>query len=305
MGKETSRKFSWRAFASVLTGMSLLGMVFTGVILFVVPPGRIANWTGWTIMGLTKHQWIALHDWFSIIFIVAAVLHTWLNWKPLVSYFKDKLSKTFTFRPEWMLSLVVCTVVCVGTICDVAPFSSLLEWNESIKQGYDTPARQAPIPHTELMTLTEVAEKVEGVDLETMLGNLKLQGVTVGSPKDVVGELAETHNMTPVQLYNIAVGQTGPVRGQGAGGQGGGGQGAGGGGQGLRGGGGSGASGGGFGRLTLRQYCDQSGMDVATATKKLKDAGYEAGPDMTVRAIADNAGVHPSQIRTVFEPSVH
>ena len=66
-----------------------------------------------------------------------------------------------------------------------------------------------------------------------------------------------------------------------------------------------GGAGGGFGRITLKQYCAQGGMDVAKAIRMLKDAGYEAGPDMTMRAIADNAGVHPSQIRTVFEPSVH
>ena len=65
---------------TVLAALSFIGMVFTGVILFVVPPGRIANWTGWTLIGLTKHQWIGLHDWFSVIFIAASVFHIYLNW---------------------------------------------------------------------------------------------------------------------------------------------------------------------------------------------------------------------------------
>ena len=303
MGKDTDRKFSWRAFASVLTGLSFLGMAFTGVILFVVPPGRIANWTGWTMVGLTKHQWIGLHDWFSIIFIVGAVLHVYLNWKPLVGYFMSKISKTFALRSEWLLALVVCVVVLFGTLGDVRPFSSLLVWNESIKHGYDTPARQAPIPHAELLTLTVLADQVEGVDLDTMLANLDSQGIKVDSPEEVVGELAEAHNMTPVQLYDIAVGQAVHVRRRGAGG----------GGRGSgelteshgAGGGGPGASGRGIGRLTLRQYCADLEMDVTTAVHKLKEAGFEAEPDMTIRAIADGAGVHPSEIRMVFEPSVH
>jgi len=307
MDNNTNRKFSWRAFASVLTGVSFLGMAFTGVILFVVPPGRIANWTGWTILGLTKHQWIGLHDWFSIIFIVGAVVHTYLNWKALVSYFKSKLSKAFAMRTEWALAVVVCAVVCVGMLYEVRPFSSLLVWNESIKRSYDSPTREVPI-HAELLTLAELAEQVDAADLDTMLSNLKAHGIVVGSAQAVVGELAEAHNMTPVQLYSIAVGQTGLGRGAGGPGRGGYGPG-GGGGSGetveAHGGGGPGGFGGGFGRMTLSQYCAQGEMDVAEAVKKLKEAGFEAGADMTMRTIADNAGVHPSEIRMVLEPSVH
>jgi uncharacterized membrane protein YgcG len=303
MGKDIDWKFSWRAFASVLTGLSFLGMAFTGVILFVVPPGRIANWTGWTMLGLTKHQWIGLHDWFSIIFVIGAVLHIYLNWKPLVSYFKGKITKTYALRLEWLMALVVCVVVFLGTLGDVRPFSSLLTWNEAIKHGYDTPARQAPIPHAELLTLTALADQVEGVDLDAMLANLDAKGIKAGSAEDVVGELAEEHNITPVQLYDIAIGQAklGRRRGAGGGGHGSGetneAHGGGGGGQ--------GASGRGLGRLTLRQYCADLGIDVSAGVNKLKEAGLEANPDMTIRAIADSAGVHPSEIRKVFEPTVH
>ena len=57
--------------------------------------------------------------------------------------------------------------------------------------------------------------------------------------------------------------------------------------------------------MTLRQYCTEGEMDITVAIKKLKEAGFEAGADMTMRTIADNAGVHPSEIRMVLEPSVH
>jgi len=57
--------------------------------------------------------------------------------------------------------------------------------------------------------------------------------------------------------------------------------------------------------LTLRQYCAEAEMDVTTAIEKLKDAGFEAGADTTIRMIADGAGVHPSEIGMVLDPSVH
>jgi hypothetical protein len=310
MGKQRNRQFNWRAFVSVLTALSFIGMTFTGVILFVVPPGRIANWTGWTMLALTKHQWIALHLWFSLIFVIASGFHVYLNWKPLVSYFKGKLSKAFTLRAEWTLALVFCIAVFLGTLGDIKPFSSLHAWNESIKHSWDKPRQRAPIPHAELLTLTELAEQVRDVDLETMVANLKARGIEVESPDVVVGKLAETHNMTPATLYNIALGQAAGSRGYG-GGRGQGGRGPGGlGGRGGQGGDthaeagaghGQGERGRGFGRLTLKQYCNEISLDVSTAVKRLRDAGFKADPDMTIRAIADSANVHPSEIRTLIE----
>jgi len=95
-----TRRFQWRAFVSVTSMLSFLGMSVTGVALFVTPPGRIAHWTGWTLSGLTKDQWVALHIWFSIVFLVAAAFHLYLNWKPLVSYFKNRARRTFALRWE-------------------------------------------------------------------------------------------------------------------------------------------------------------------------------------------------------------
>lgn len=61
----------------------------------------------------------------------------------------------------------------------------------------------------ELLTLRELSEKVENVDLETILENLKKHDIEVDSPDAVVGEIAEAHDMTPMQLYDMAVGQAG------------------------------------------------------------------------------------------------
>ena len=292
MGKSSTMQFNWRAFFSVLSAMSFLGMVFTGVILFVVPPGRIANWTGWTIIGLTKHQWIGLHDWFSIIFIVASVFHVYLNWKALVSYFKNKVSKAFALRIEWGFALVICCAAFIGTLVEMKPFSSLLDWNENIKHSWDSPQRRAPIVHAELLNLTELSEKVRDLRLETIFSNLKSHGIEVESGDVVLGELAEAHNMTPAHLYDIALGQAGA----GGGPQGGSGQ------RGERH--GEGVSGRGFGKMTLNEYCVNAGLDVNVAVKKLQDAGFKASSDMTIRTIADSTGVHPSEIRNLLEAPI-
>jgi len=295
MSKDATRQFSWRSFVSVLTAASFIGMVFTGIVLFIVPPGRIANWTGWTFLALTKHQWIALHDWVSIVFIIASAFHLYLNWKAFVSYFKSRITRAFALRAEWALALALFVAIFVGIVVDLAPFSTLMAWNESIKHGWESPKQQAPIPHAELLTLTELAEKVPDIDIETMLKNIREHGIEVESADVVLGTLAESSNMTPVRLYNIALGQSGGS-GRRAGGHAGG--------AGYGGGGGGGASRG-FGQMTLSQYCQQTGLDVNTAIEKLNKEGFRAEADMTIRMIADSVGAHPSEIRGILDSSQH
>jgi len=288
-----ANRFKWRAFISITTGLSFIAMSITGVILFVVPPGRIANWTGWTIFGLTKDQWQGLHLWFSLVFMLAAVLHIYLNWRPLVNYFKNKVSKTFALRAEWVSSLLLCVVIGIGTLAGLRPFSSLLAWNEQIKHSWDKTERRAPVPHAELMTLAELVGHVGDIDVETMIANLKAKGIDVESPQIVVGELAEAHDMTPRQLYDIAVGEAHSGRGRGRGGQGGGGSGQ----RGER----EYRSGQGIGRLTLQEYCAEAELSLDAAIAKLQEAGFKATGQMTIRQIADVAGVHPSEVRRLLE----
>jgi hypothetical protein len=278
------RRFNGRAFISVTTALSFVAMSVTGVVLFVMPPGRIAYWTGWRMLALTKDQWDGLHIWFSLIFMIAAILHLYLNWRSFLSYFRDKVRKAFALRSEWTMALLLCGVVGWGTLAHVGPFSSLLTWSQAIKRGWDIPVGQAPMPHAELMTLSELARKTDGLEIESMIKNLQATGIEVQSPDAVLGDLAKKAGMTPRQLYAVATGQssaahTGGGRGAGQQGQ---------------------QGGYGIGRLTLRQYCEQQNLDLEKTVQKLRENGFKAEPDMTVREIAATGGVHPSAMRDIL-----
>jgi hypothetical protein len=282
--EKPTRRFHGRAFISVMTALSFVAMSVTGVVLFVMPPGRIAYWTGWKMLALTKDQWDGLHIWFSLIFMVAALLHLYLNWRSLLSYFRHKIRRAFALRTEWVTALVLCGVVGWGTLARVGPFSSLLTWNQAVKRSWDTRANQAPIPHAELMTLSELAQKTEGLEIESMVENLRAAGIEVASPDVVLGDLAQQAGLTPMQLYAGAAGQSvAPRRG------------------------GRGANrlgqqpgGYGIGRLTLRQYAGQQNLDLEQAVQKLREKGFTATPEMTLREIAGTGGVHPSALRDLL-----
>lgn len=278
MHRQAKQKFNGRAVVSVTTGLSFLGMSISGIVLFVTPFGRVAHWTGWRMLALTKEQWAALHIWFSLLFMAVAVFHIYLNWRSLLNYFKDKVRNTFALGREWVLSVVICSGVLAGTLADVAPFSSLLAWNEVIKHSWEVPGQQAPVPHAELMTLAEIAEKVKNVDVEALRANLESKGIKIESTDVIFGQLAQANNLTPYQLYGIALGQSG-----------------------LRADSARTRREYGIGQLTLRQYCDRAGLEINTATAKLQNRGIEAEPHMLMRDIAHSAGVHASDIRDILE----
>lgn len=52
--------------------------------------------------------------------------------------------------------------------------------------------------------------------------------------------------------------------------------------------------------MTLRQYCEQQGLDLEKTVQKLHEKGFKAEPDMTVREIAATGGVHPSVMRDLL-----
>jgi hypothetical protein len=281
MAETTRRTFVWRTFTSVFLSVSFLAAVISGAILFLSPPGRIANWTDWTIGSLTKQQWIALHVCFTVAFLVVAIFHVIFNWRPLVSYFKDRVTRRVGLRPEWLAALVVAVAIGWGTLAGSAPFSWLLAASENLKQSWDRTAERAPIPHAELLALSELASKA-GVELAVATERLDKAGIKGHSPEIVVEQLAKANNIPAQRIYEIIQGQL-AAAGRGAGGRGG--EGA------SRGGGvGAGGHGGGLGWKTIEQMCAEEGLVVADVLARLKARGLKAEANQTLREIAVGNG---------------
>jgi len=281
MGKQN--RFRFRAFISLLTGFSFVALAITGFVLYITPPGRVANWTDWRFWGLTKHQWGALHICLSTLFLIVSVLHIWLNFKPLMNYFINKAKAASALRLEWIIAIIVCGLVCIGALKPFIPFSSLLDLNERIKNSWEEPKQRAPVPHAELMTIEELAKSAE-MEPDTILQNLSTGGIEANI-SDIFGTIAEENGLSPNELFAIATGTTPQTKGSGY-------HGGDRTGQGQQ---------GGFGQQTLRQACASMGIDESAAMDVLEKAGIKASGEKTIRQIADENGVHPSQIRQILE----
>lgn len=298
---EQKPRFMWRAMTSVLIAACFLLLVVSGVILFVSPPGRVANWGNWSMLGLSKHEWSGIHTWFAALFVLMAVFHLVFNIRPLMNYFRDRMTRRLGWRWEWIAALALCVGVFAGVRAGMPPFSTLLSLGERVKGSWEDPRAAAPLPHAELLSFRELASQAK-VPYETAVDRLEARGFTGIRPEAIVQDLAQTNQMSAQRVYEIIQGQPRAGRGYGTGKAGeatekGGGHGAGGG----RGGFGK-SGGGGAGWQTLAQYCASRNMALTNATARLQAKGIKFAAEWTLRQIAlDNGYERPYDIITILE----
>jgi hypothetical protein len=287
--------FQWRAMVSTLMALTFLALAVSGILLFVAPPGRVANWTDWRILGLTKHMWGGLHIWFATLFLGLTAVHLYFNFRPLMSYLRKRRGQASKIRLEWVSSTVVALVLFVGTSAAVPPFVSYLEWQETIKNSWEKPTERAPIPHAEELTLRELAGYAK-IDPATALARLGAAGLENLTAASITADVAEANGISAQDIYDLldpvhanegrnAMG-TGRDHGDEHGAES------------SRSGGGAG---GGMGWKTLVAFCALEDIPLATAMERLEAAGITAEKTQTLRDIAQNSGYeHPYEILEIL-----
>lgn len=276
-------KFNWRGTASLLAAVSFVVMAVSGVVLYVSPQGRVAHWADWRVAGLDKEQWGAVHTTSSLLFVIAACVHLYFNWRVFLHYIR--VAKRFNLKREMAAALLITTVVVAGTVWEVPPFSSIMAANARLKAYWEARSYRAPYPHAEASTLAEFAERTS-VDLEQLKTRLADMGANVSDLATTIGSAARELGVSPAELFERLGASSGHTTGSG------GGRGA------------SGGSGSGFGRQTLADVCRASGVDVQQAIAALKAKGIQADAGERLRDIADRAGVRPPEIIDMVETMV-
>jgi len=268
MSNKIKKSFNCRAFVSVLAGFSFILMAVTGLVLFFTPSCRIARDTSWFFWGHDKDQWVAVHVWFSIAFTVASLIHIYLNWTALTNYFKTKLQQGFAFRAEWISALVICGIIYAGTVYEAAPFSSLIAWKETFKHGAAGEGQQGQGWR---------GGRAGGHQVGNHPG--PLEGHLANREQDLNGHgsnYQQRHSGQEQQQVGFCEEGQAQLRGPGA-------------------------AQGGMGHKTLRQFCNDERIELSWALSRLRNEGFTARETMTIREIADGAGVHPRELRTVLQ----
>lgn len=195
-------RFKFRAFTALIILWSFIVENVTGIVLYIVPPGRIAHWTNWKLWGFTKEQWAALHTIFGYIFLIFAVIHIYYNWKAILNYIKQKIKAGLRMRMELAVSLILTILVFIATAISIPPFSTVMDFGEKMKNSWEESRQEPFVPHAELMSFDEFTQQI-GISKHRALEIFENKGIAVQDTNNLMKDIAADNNTSPVALYEI------------------------------------------------------------------------------------------------------
>ncbi len=255
-----------RKITSLTMLISFVLCILTSVILYIVPHGRVAYWSNWSLWGLSKTRWSELHLNLGILFLLAGFLHIYYNWKPITVSLKNKAKQLKVFTVNFNIALMLTFIVAIGTYFYIFPMSTILNISESIKDSATIEYGEPPYGHAELSSLKLFTRRV-GLDLSKSIELIRQSGIHFESEMQTINDIAKQNNLTPKQVYEIikpatqkqdadgySVFSDGPPPG--------------------------------FGRKKLSEVCTDFGLDITETIQALSKKGVKANSTQRIKKIA-------------------
>lgn len=285
-----------RRLVTLTVFISFAFLSYSGILLFFSPQGRVANWGGWMMLGLTREQYVAVHTAFMVLFLAAAIWHIVLNWKAFVHYLRNRAKKVRVFTPEFTTAFVLCLVVFAGTLIGLPPFQQLLNAGEGIKAYWEGTEGSPPWGHAEESRFDRFCLRMEDyvrieeqrqviIDCDLAVGALREAGIQVEDQSQTLLDIARANGTTPQVMAEIVVGvategrrevgveeHAGPYA----------------------------MPYSGLGRMTMREYAERYETDLETILTILRESGVELDADARLREEATRLGKDPEGIITLL-----
>ena len=276
MSDKKRSKFNWRGWATFVVIISFIVDTVSGIVLYIAPPGRIANWTYWTVWGLSKEAWAAIHTIFGYVLLIIVAIHLYYNWKIFLNFIWSKIRKALNLKWELITATLVCSIIFVATLWEIPPFSSTMDLGEYIKESWEENKADVPVSHAELLNIKEFSEIIN-VPPEQILEILESKGYRVKDFQQTLGDIAEENNTSPDKLYEeIKTGGAKPhIPAM--------------------------TKGSGLGKKSLEQICAERGLSLDQVLERIRQKGVEASPDDRFNEVAKKLGITPMEVFHIIE----
>ncbi|MFH0825707.1 MAG: DUF4405 domain-containing protein [Pseudomonadota bacterium] len=195
-----TKGFQTRGFVSLLTAAGFIVMTVSGLVAYVVPHGRIAYWTDWSFLGLTKENWGNMHIAASILFVSAGCFHIYLNWKPLMRYIAGTAQEGLKLKRELFLTLALTAFVLFSAIFRVPPLSYLLDLSDFAKESWVSREYEPPFGRAELLGLDSFCRKMD-IPVEKAVDALRAKGISVRDVNEPLQDMARRNKLSALKLY--------------------------------------------------------------------------------------------------------
>ncbi len=249
-------------------------MSLSGFILYIAPPGRIANWGTWRLMLFTKTEWQALHTIFSYMFFILFIIHLFfVNWKAFLTYFRSKIRAGLNRKWELIAASMLSTIFFIGTLRSWTPFEPVMAFGEKVKESWEGEFQSPPVLHMEIYTIEQLAGMLDSIPPPEIIRILRENNLKVENTDETLKDIAGNNNTTPSVIYDILTTnsnrQIKPLEGSAP--------------QGV-------------GKYTVKLTAERTGKDLNILIMILKEKGVEANGETTLRAIADKIGISPHDV---------
>ncbi len=196
------RRLHSRGLTSFVVTLSFLAMTISGVVLYLAPRARDANWAGWTCLNLRREQWVAMHIVTSTIFMFFGALHLCFNWRPLWSYAHSQLRRGINLWKELLVAGVLVGGLSAAAVMGLAPARQLVQGSDLIKAYWAETLPRAPFRQAELLTLKDIQQHT-GVLADDLAQTLRDSGFRVGGTSDSLLQVAEANGATPAFVFDV------------------------------------------------------------------------------------------------------
>lgn len=173
----------------------------SGIVLYVKPKGVVANWTGWSLGGLSKSQWEAVHTNSCLLLLLVAIVHLVLNWRVFWSYIRTRAS-SWNLKREMALAGLISAGVVIGTLSEIPPFTATIMLGDRIKEYWRHRSPTGPTPHAEELSIERFANSLE-LTYDELAAVLARDGLRSVGPVITIAELARENRLAPVDVYDI------------------------------------------------------------------------------------------------------
>ncbi|OAD20684.1 conserved hypothetical protein, membrane, partial [Candidatus Thiomargarita nelsonii] len=184
-----------------LVTWSFIVLTVTGIVLYIVPHGRVAYWVHWSLAGMEKEQWGWVHMMFGGVFIITGILHLYYNWKPFKKYFAVRIKGHLEFKQEIVVATALTLLIFVLSVLNIPPASWVIDLNSWIKGTWVTsPDLEPPFGHAEEVSLAGISRRMN-IDLKKAMNELENNGIHIESQRDSLEKIARSNQTTPMAVY--------------------------------------------------------------------------------------------------------
>ncbi len=198
------KSFAWRKYISVGLALSFFMIALSGTILYIAPPGRVARWIHWMVLGLNRAQWETQHTLFSYLFLLFGVVHLFsMNWKAFLTYFTNGILNKIRSKKEAVAALTTVLLIFFLTFFEVPPVISIMNLGNNISDTWSEKIGNPPARGVESMSAAEIAELFFDSDVDLVMDLLHEAGFTVNDKTQTITEISVVNNISPMEVFII------------------------------------------------------------------------------------------------------